>query len=67
MALYRVKVIGRYTTEMLVTADGAFEARVAAAKEFADVVERAILADDSRQSVAGEVEVDSAVCVTEFA
>ena len=66
MPLYRVKVTGKYTAEILIDAEGAFEARCAAAKEFADTVEGALLAGDNRQSAIGEVKADNAVCVTEF-
>jgi len=67
MPLYKVKVVGKYTAEILVDAEGAFEARCAAARDFADTVEGALLAGENRQSAIGEVTADDAICVTEFA
>ncbi len=66
MALYKVKVRAEYTVDMLIDASGAFAARCQAAQDCADTVEKALLSEEHRRGVVGEVTVDDAVCVTEF-
>lgn len=66
MALYKVKVHAAYTVDMLIDAEGAFEARCQAMRECANTVETALLADESRRGAVGEVSADEVICVTEF-